>query len=67
MGLDIRVPTGAMFTVLGILLLIAGALADAASIAHSLGININLLWGVVMLIFGATMMGFGLRAQRQKQ
>ncbi len=61
MGIDIRVPTGAMFTVLGILLVGAGLVSDQ----RSLGININLYWGAVMLVFGATMLGFGLRALRK--
>jgi hypothetical protein len=61
MGIDIRVPTGAMFTLLGALLAIAGVLSDQ----RSLGINVNLYWGAVMLVFGATMLSFGLRATRK--
>lgn len=61
MGLDIRVPTGAMFTLLGLLLVGTGIFAKT----ESLGINVNLDWGIVMLIFGASMLTFGLRASRK--
>jgi hypothetical protein len=30
--------------------------SDAAMYSRSLGININLIWGVVLLIFGALML-----------
>ena len=54
-GLDVRLPIGWLFGVLG--LIIAGfGLAtdgDAALYRPSLGVNINLWWGLVMLIFSA--------------
>ena len=62
MNLDIRVPTGGMFTLLGVLLVASGGLHGQ----QTLGINIDLWWGLVMLVFGATMLGFGWRAQRGK-
>jgi hypothetical protein len=61
MGLDIRVPTGGMFTLLGLLLVGTGVLKGE----QSMGININLYWGLVMLAFGATMLLFGWRASRK--
>ena len=54
MGLDIRWPIGLMFTLIGALLTGYGILKAAASM--SLGININLLWGLVLLVFGAGML-----------
>ena len=30
-----------------------GLLGDQAQYARSLGININLVWGIVLLVFGA--------------
>jgi uncharacterized membrane protein len=54
MGLDIRWPIGLMFTLIGALLTVFGlAKGDEST---SLGININLIWGVVLLIFGALML-----------
>jgi hypothetical protein len=54
MGLDIRWPIGLMFTLIGVLLTGFG-LADRAG-SLSLGVDINLIWGVVLLIFGVVML-----------
>src|SRR4051812_36139649 len=65
MRLDIRVPIGLMFGVLGIMLAAYGLFfSDAASYERSLGININLWWGLVLLAFGAAMYFFGRRANQ---
>jgi len=65
MGLDIRMPIGLMFSLVGVLLLGYG-LASPKEIydAHSLGININLIWGGVLVVFGALMLGGALRARK---
>jgi hypothetical protein len=54
MGLDIRWPIGLMFTLIGAMLAGYGALRGASPI--SLDININLIWGIVLLIFGVFML-----------
>jgi hypothetical protein len=54
MGLDIRWPIGLMFTLIGALLVAYGAANRADSL--SLDININLIWGVVLLVFGVLML-----------
>jgi hypothetical protein len=65
MNLDVRLPIGLMFSVFGLLLGGFGLVSDPAIYAaHSLGINVNLDWGVVLLAFGATMLLFALRARR---
>jgi hypothetical protein len=61
MGLDIRLPIGLMFTLLGALLVVSGLTADKELFQRSLGININLWWGIVMLLFGAIMLFLGRR------
>jgi hypothetical protein len=61
MGLDIRTPIGLMFSVFGIILTVYGLVSDRAIYARSLGININLAWGLALLVFGALMLFFGLR------
>jgi hypothetical protein len=63
MGLDIRLPIGLMFAVLGVLLGGYGLLGDRSIYAQSLGININLIWGAVLLAFGVLMLLGGLRAK----
>jgi hypothetical protein len=62
MGLDLRLPIGLMFSLLGVLLAGYGLFtaSDADLYGRSLGININLWWGLVLFIFGAVMLGFAL-------
>ena len=67
MGLDIRLPIGGLFTVVGILLTGYGVLADQAIYQASLGVNVNLRWGLVMLVFGLIMAAFGQRAERRSK
>lgn len=56
MGLDIRLPIGLLFAILGALLLGYAAISDPAIYARSLGVNVNLWWGMVLLAFGAGML-----------
>jgi hypothetical protein len=67
MGLDIRWPIGLMFTFIGVLLLIYGVAtnSDTAMYAHSLGKNINIIWGIVLLIFGALMLLGAISGRKQ--
>lgn len=67
MGLDIRLPIGLMFTTVGVLLVIAGfAYSDPETLKRSLGINVNLWWGLGLVIFGGLMLFFALRAAKNK-
>ena len=61
MGLDIRLPIGALFSFLGVLLAGYGLFSDNAIYERSLGINVNLWWGAVLLLFGVVMFVFGRR------
>ena len=58
MGLDIKIPIGLMFSIFGLILTILGLVTsgDSAMYEPSLGYNINLLSGIVMLLFGAFML-----------
>jgi len=53
MTLDVRTPAGVMFVVLGAVLVAYGLGGDAAQYQRSLGVNINVGWGIVMVGFGA--------------
>jgi hypothetical protein len=66
MNLDIRLPIGMMFSIIGALLAVSGWLTDSNTEMYrrSLGININLWWGGVLFLFGAVMLGFALRARK---
>lgn len=56
MGIDIRTPIGLMFAILGALLTIYGLMTPPEMYARSLGVNVNLYWGLVLLVVGATFM-----------
>jgi len=57
MGLDIRLPIGAMFVLVGSLLVLFGIFGPGDIYQRSLGINVNLWWGAVLLLFGLIMLG----------
>ncbi len=61
MQLDIRLPIGLMFTLLGALLAVFGLIGDKSVFQRSLGINVDLWWGLVMLVFGGVMFVLGRR------
>ena len=58
MGLDIRWPIGLMFTLIGALMAVYGLATGSNTDLYksSLGININLVWGAVLLVFGILML-----------
>ena len=57
MNLDVRLPMGLLFVIIGVILLAHGFMADPAIYdSHSLGININVRWGSIILAFGAVML-----------
>jgi hypothetical protein len=56
MHIDIRIPVGLMFAIVGLLLVALGIFGDAALVQKSLGVNINLWWGLVMTAFGGLML-----------
>jgi hypothetical protein len=67
MGLDIRWPIGLMFSLVGAMLVILGLVtnSDAETYMCSLGININLRWGLVLLVFGLFMLTMAWRGSKQ--
>ena len=66
MQLDVRIPIGLLFSTLGVLLTGYGAFSDRAIYRQSLGVNINLGWGLVMLAFGVLMLFLGRRSVTKK-
>lgn len=68
MGLDIKLPIGLMFTILGILLTLKGlfSIGDEVYLIKSLGYNINLWSGLAMLIFGFVMLLLSFLGRRKK-
>ncbi len=65
MGLDLRIPIGLLFAIFGALLLAYGLGTDPALYRQSLDVNVNVWWGLVMLVFAVFMLGLAWRAARR--
>lgn len=65
MNLDPRIPIGMMFSMAGAVITAFGlATRSRAEVyAHSLGINADLWWGLVVLIFGIAVLTLGRHGQ----
>ena len=62
-GLDIRAPIGGLFTLLGVLLAGYGLVAGSRTSSDVAPVtNVNLWWGIVMLLFGIVMLVMSRRA-----
>ena len=59
MGIDLRIPLGAIFAIFGLLLMAYGAFSDTSLYQRSLNINVNLWWGAVLFLGGSTLLYFG--------
>ena len=65
MGLDVRLPVGVMFAIMGALLVGYGLFGDQAIYARSLGINVNLVWGSVLLAAGVIFLVLAARGRSE--
>jgi hypothetical protein len=66
MGLDIRIPLGLIFLITGGMVSIYGLVTRHSAIyTRSMGVNLNLSWGLVMFIFGLVMFLVGRRQKWQ--
>jgi hypothetical protein len=60
MSLDLRIPLGLMFLIVGVMLSVYGLATRGSDIyLRSAGMNINLIWGIVMFVFGFAMFLLG--------
>ena len=68
MGLDLRLVIGLMFSIVGVLLTGYGLVTsgNAGLYARSLGININLWWGLVLIVFGGAMLFAALKTGKKQ-
>lgn len=65
MSLDLRIPMGLMFLIVGAILAIYGFFTRGSAIySRSSGMDINLIWGLAMLVFGLAMFLLGRRADK---
>jgi len=65
--LDVRIPIGGMFTIFGVVLMVYGLVSDKVMYERSLGINVNLWWGLVLLVFGSVMLWLAYRAYQKSK
>ena len=63
---DIRIPIGLMFAILGVIITVYGVITGSGNEMYqkSLGININLIMGILMLIFGVIMLWFSRKKKK---
>ena len=63
--MDLRLPIGIIFTLYGFILIGYGILTRASDIyKKSLGINVNIYWGCLLLVFGLVMFYFARRKKK---
>jgi uncharacterized membrane protein HdeD (DUF308 family) len=61
MGMDLRQPIGILFLAYGIILAGYGI----ARPQPVLGLNVNLVWGIVLVVFGASMLFLAFRGRKR--
>jgi threonine/homoserine/homoserine lactone efflux protein len=63
---DIRIPIGLMFSILGILITVFGfvTISNGEMYQKSLGINVNIVMGALMLVFGLLMLYFSRKKKK---
>ena len=66
MNLDIRIPIGLMFGIIGAILAVFGLVSDPKIYDRSLGINVNLSWGCVLVGVQHLHVGDGLSGVQTK-
>ena len=66
MKLDLRYPIGLLFSIFGVIITIYGIVSNKAIYEKSLGMDVNLWWGLVLLGFGLAMLSFAVRATGTK-
>ena len=66
MKLDVRLPIGGMFALIGAIITVYGLFSDPAIYERSLGINVNLWWGLVLFAFGAFMLIMAWRGAKKR-
>ncbi len=67
MHIDIRVPLGLMVGIVGLLLVVFGLWGDGAIYERSLGINVNLWWGMTMSAFGGVILWLARRSSSARR
>lgn len=63
---DIRIPIGLMFSIFGVLITVFGftTISNTDMYQKALGINVNIIMGVLMLVFGLVMLFFARKKKK---
>jgi len=64
---DIRIPIGLMFSIIGVLISGFGlfTMSNTEMYHKSLGINVNIVMGILMLIFGLVFLFYAFRKKKK--
>ena len=64
---DIRIPIGLMFSIIGVLITGFGlfTMSNTEMYHKSLGVNVNIVMGILMLIFGLVFLFFAFRKKKK--
>ncbi len=63
--MDLRLPIGIIFTIYGFILIGYGLITKGSKIYEkSLNINVNIWWGILLLIFGLVMYYYAKRGKK---
>lgn len=65
-GLDIGFYVAAVILIFGTILVLYGLLGPASQTQKSLGINLNLWWGLFMVVFGCVVLGLSWASPRRR-
>ncbi len=55
---DLKIPLGSLLCTYGVVLVLYGLFGDPSLSEKSLGININLQWGILVFAVGGLFLGF---------
>ena len=66
MSMDIRLPIGFMFTLMGLIITVWGFVSSPDIYKKSLDVNINLWTGLAMMVFGLVFLSMSLARARKK-
>jgi len=64
---DIRIPIGLMFSIVGVLITGFGffTMSNTEMYHKSLGVNVNIIMGILMLVFGLIMLFYAFRKKKK--
>ena len=66
MQLDIRYPIGLLFLIVGLILAGCGLFVHAEpNSGHEVGANVDLIWGVIQIVFGGVMLALAKMGSRK--